>query len=125
MFNVIVNTNTSSFLIISVKIVGIQVSIKLHGYHPNISVPPIRKRCKTQSKLVVRCTRFSVRTRKCVLRFNDNYFEKNLNAETQYVYVIFDVFTAVTMKNAIFWDIKTQFLLHRRHITSPLQIPAG
>jgi hypothetical protein len=34
-------------------------------------------------------------------------------------------FTAVTMKNAVFWDIKTQFVLHRRHITSPLQSPAG
>jgi hypothetical protein len=32
---------------------------------------------------------------------------------------------AVTMNNAVFWDIKTQFLPHRRHITSPLQIPAG
>jgi hypothetical protein len=29
------------------------------------------------------------------------------------------------MKNAVFWDIKTQFVLHRRHITSPLQSPAG
>jgi hypothetical protein len=30
----------------------------------------------------------------------------------------FEVFTAVTMKNAVFWDIKTQFVHHRRHITS-------
>jgi hypothetical protein len=29
---------------------------------------------------------------------------------TQY-YVRFEVFTAVTMKNAVFWDIKTQFFL--------------
>jgi hypothetical protein len=29
------------------------------------------------------------------------------------------------MKNAVYWDIKTQFLPHRRHITSPLQNPAG
>jgi hypothetical protein len=29
------------------------------------------------------------------------------------------------MKNVVFWDIKTQFLLHRRHITSPLQSPAS
>jgi hypothetical protein len=36
-----------------------------------------------------------------------------------------DVLTAVTMKNAVFWDIKTQFVPHRRHITSPLQIPAS
>jgi hypothetical protein len=26
------------------------------------------------------------------------------------------------MKNIIFWDIKTQIVLHRRHITSQLQI---
>jgi hypothetical protein len=29
------------------------------------------------------------------------------------------------MKNAVFWDIKTQFVLHRRHITSPLQSTAS
>jgi hypothetical protein len=31
-----------------------------------------------------------------------------------------EVFTAVTMKNAVFWDIKAQFVPHRRHITSLL-----
>jgi hypothetical protein len=36
-----------------------------------------------------------------------------------------NVFTAVTMKNGVFWDIKTQFVLHRRHITSPLQNAAS
>jgi hypothetical protein len=29
------------------------------------------------------------------------------------------------VKNGVFWDIKTQFVLHRRHITSPLQSPAS
>jgi hypothetical protein len=29
------------------------------------------------------------------------------------------------MKNVVLWDIKSQFVLHRRHITSPLQSPAG
>jgi hypothetical protein len=29
------------------------------------------------------------------------------------------------LKNAEFWDIKTQFVPHRRHITSPLQSAAG
>jgi hypothetical protein len=38
--------------------------------------------------------------------------------------VTFEVFTAVTMKNAVSWDIKTHFVLHRRHVTSPLQSPA-
>jgi hypothetical protein len=32
---------------------------------------------------------------------------------------------AVTMKNTVFWDMKTQFVLHRRHITSPLQSQAS
>jgi hypothetical protein len=32
--------------------------------------------------------------------------------------VRFEVVTAVTMKNVVFWDIKPQFVLHRRHITS-------
>jgi hypothetical protein len=31
---------------------------------------------------------------------------------------------AVTMKNVVSWDMKTQFVPHRRHITSPLQSPA-
>jgi hypothetical protein len=29
------------------------------------------------------------------------------------------------VKNAVFWDIKIPFIPHRRHITSPLQSPAG
>jgi hypothetical protein len=48
------------------------------------------------------------------------------DAITADVYIVrFEVLTAVTMKNAVFWDIKTQFVLHRRHITSPIQTPAG
>jgi hypothetical protein len=33
--------------------------------------------------------------------------------------------TAVTVKNVVLCDISTQFVSHRRHITSPLQSPAG
>jgi hypothetical protein len=40
-------------------------------------------------------------------------------------FVRFEVLTAVTMKNVIFWDIKTQFVSHRRHITSLFQNPVG
>jgi hypothetical protein len=29
------------------------------------------------------------------------------------------------MKNAVFWDINTQFVLQRGHIKSPLESPAG
>jgi hypothetical protein len=32
---------------------------------------------------------------------------------------------AVTMKNVAFWDIKTQFVPHKIHITSPLQSLVG
>jgi hypothetical protein len=39
--------------------------------------------------------------------------------------VRFVAFTVLTMKNAVFWDKKNQFLPHRKHITSPLQGPAG
>jgi hypothetical protein len=39
--------------------------------------------------------------------------------------VRFELFTAAAMKNVVFWDIKTQFVLQRRHITSPLQSPAS
>jgi hypothetical protein len=41
------------------------------------------------------------------------------------IYVRFEVFTEVAMKNAFFWDIKNQFVSHRKHIRSPLQSPAG
>jgi hypothetical protein len=39
--------------------------------------------------------------------------------------VRFEVFTAVTMKNTVFWAIIIQFVLHRKHITYPLQGLAG
>jgi hypothetical protein len=31
----------------------------------------------------------------------------------------------MTMKNVVFWDIKAQFVTHKKHITSPLLSPAG
>jgi hypothetical protein len=39
--------------------------------------------------------------------------------------VRFEVFTAVTMENADFWDIKTQFVPHRKHITFSLKGSTG
>jgi hypothetical protein len=47
------------------------------------------------------------------------------NMKFRKYHVRFEVFTAVTMTNAIFWDIKTQFIPHRKHITYLLQSPAG
>jgi hypothetical protein len=29
------------------------------------------------------------------------------------------------MTDAVFWDIKTKFVHQRKHVTSPLQNPAG
>jgi hypothetical protein len=40
-------------------------------------------------------------------------------------FVAFEVFTEMTVKNALFWDIRTQFIPHRRNITSLLQSPAS
>jgi hypothetical protein len=39
--------------------------------------------------------------------------------------VRFEVFTAVTMKNGVFLDIKTHFVPHRKDIISQLQSLAG
>jgi hypothetical protein len=36
----------------------------------------------------------------------------------------FEVFMAVTMNNAVFWDVESQFLPHKKRITSPLQTRA-
>jgi hypothetical protein len=41
------------------------------------------------------------------------------------VLVRFEVVMAVIMKNAVFSDIKSQFIPHRRHNTSPLQSLRG
>jgi hypothetical protein len=40
-------------------------------------------------------------------------------------FVRFEVSTTVTMKNAVFWDKKTEFVPHRKHITSLLRSTAG
>jgi hypothetical protein len=43
-----------------------------------------------------------------------------LNGEHNGKYVRLDVFAAVIMTSAVFWDIGTQFVPHRKQITSPL-----
>jgi hypothetical protein len=50
---------------------------------------------------------------------------QNLSHHDNHNNVRFEIFTAMTMKNVVFWDIIVQFVLHRRHITSPLQSPAS
>jgi hypothetical protein len=42
-----------------------------------------------------------------------------------YIIEKFEVFTALTIKSAVFWEIKPQFVRHRTHITFPLQSPAS
>jgi hypothetical protein len=45
--------------------------------------------------------------------------------ETNPMFVRSEIVTAVTMKDAVFWDIKPQFVPHSKHNTSPIQSPAG
>jgi hypothetical protein len=40
-------------------------------------------------------------------------------------YARFEVFTAVTMKNVVFWDKTKHFIPHRKYFTSPLRSPTG
>jgi acetolactate synthase small subunit len=40
-------------------------------------------------------------------------------------YIRFEVLTAVTVENVVFWDIKTQFVPHSTNITSLLQSSDG
>jgi hypothetical protein len=54
-----------------------------------------------------------------------NYQAINKSTQNNINVARFDVFTAVTMKNVVLWDIKFQFVPHRRQITFPLQSPAG
>jgi hypothetical protein len=44
---------------------------------------------------------------------------------TELNHVRFQFLTAATMKDIVFLDIRTHFVPHRRHITSPLQIATG
>jgi hypothetical protein len=49
---------------------------------------------------------------------------REISVGKEVVLVRFEVFAAVTMKNGVFWDIETKFVLHRRHISSPLHSPS-
>jgi hypothetical protein len=37
------------------------------------------------------------------------------------VHMRFEVFTAITVNNAVLWDINLQFVPHRKHVKFPLQ----
>jgi hypothetical protein len=55
------------------------------------------------------------------VRLLSEFYEINRKYHSaEYNYVIFEVFTEVAVKN-VFWDIRTQFVPHRRHITSSLE----
>jgi hypothetical protein len=40
---------------------------------------------------------------------------ENKGEMSENIRVRFEVFTTATMKNAVFWDINTRFLPHRKH----------
>jgi hypothetical protein len=87
----------------------------LHAVHVthedlNICVTPAELECNNAATRGV-CTRSTYRS---VSSAGKTRFPANT-----------EVFTAVTMKNVVFWDIKIQFVFHRRHITSLLHRPAG
>jgi hypothetical protein len=48
----------------------------------------------------------------------------HIRSDNNVFFLRFQVFSAVILKN-VFCDIKTQVVLHRRHITSLLQSPAS
>jgi hypothetical protein len=45
------------------------------------------------------------------------------SSKNKAVRVRFEFFTAVTVKNVVFWGIKPQFVPDRKHITSQLSCP--
>jgi hypothetical protein len=50
-------------------------------------------------------------------------FVVKMGSMARYMYhVRYEVSTAVTINNTVLWDIKTQFVLQRGHIMSPLRI---
>jgi hypothetical protein len=81
---------------------------RIHNY-PNSKHGPDKKRLTARSRY-----HLTVQTGVCIA-----------STDRPLLNVRFEVVTAVTMKNAVYWDIRTQFIPHRRHITSPLQSPAG
>jgi hypothetical protein len=72
--------------------------------------------CKQSAPLLV--------ARACVHAGQTGGRHEHVTAATE-LYGRFEVFTLVTMKNVVFWDLETQFVPRRRHITSPLQSPAS
>jgi hypothetical protein len=78
--------------------------------HDFLSMSKIK--CHTPKKVQISCELFNCN----IYVFRQQTKDNNVR---------FEVFMAVTMKKVVFWDIKTQFVLHRRHITSPLLSPVG
>jgi hypothetical protein len=58
----------------------------------------------------------------CVL-YSYTFLRKILHCT--YFHVRLEVLAAVTMRNAVFWEINPHFIPHMRHIRSPLQSPAS
>jgi hypothetical protein len=53
------------------------------------------------------------------------YWEGRHSSDDNECHIRFEIFTALAMKNAVFWDIKSQFVRHMRHVTSPPWSPIG
>jgi hypothetical protein len=74
--------------------------------------------CHSEVDKEDRDTRIARLYRKPTLIFFFQSDERRLKIGKEKVYVSFEVSTVETMKNVVFWHIKTQFVPHRRHYVS-------
>jgi hypothetical protein len=85
--------------------------------HPSIDLD-LKPRPKHSSARI-----FTPQTVKALLSHTESRISlpqhQRLSYAKDVLHVRLEVFTAVTMKNGVYWDIKTLFLPHRRHITFP------
>jgi hypothetical protein len=59
------------------------------------------------------------------VNYKDSFIGFAWEVNNVFKIVRYEIFKTVTMKTVVFCDIKTVFVLHRRHSTSALQTPAG
>jgi hypothetical protein len=85
----------------------------------SVSIKPDREILASEPISTAYCkSRPLVRVSMCIPPvINRQRLSKNVTARIE-EFVRFEVFTVVIMKNAVFWDIKTQFVPHRKHISA-------
>jgi hypothetical protein len=95
--------------------------------NPRVSIPSSQRSISSESCL--ECHRLT--THSALKRWGREEYQRHTRIfckqcqQAPHAFVRSEVSTEVAMKSAVFLDLKIQFVLHRRHITSPLQCPAG